>query len=85
MAVCMSCNMDGKRRGPEAVTAQNGTTANYNAATPFTNKQQQPDGFAHHPDGPEFLNSPHAKFTGTWGDMGCPRMRSMATAPMSAE
>ena len=57
---------------PRPVSGGNGFAANYNAATPFTNKAAQPDGFAHHPDGPEFLNSVHSQFTGTFGQIGCP-------------
>jgi hypothetical protein len=65
VALCMNCHRQESDTAPRV-----GTTAN--AATPYTNKQQQPDGFAHHPDGNEFLNSPHSKFTGTWGQIGCP-------------
>lgn len=72
VAACMTCHRMESDTAPRANANQNGYTANTNAATAFTNKQQQPDGFAHHPDGPEFLNSPHAKFSGTWGQMGCP-------------
>ena len=72
VATCMTCHRMESDTAPRANANQNGYTANTNAATPFTNKQQQPDGFAHHPDGPEFLNSSHAKFSGTWGQMGCP-------------
>ena len=38
----------------------------------YTNKAAQPDGFWHHSEGNEFLNSPHAKFRGNWGQIGCP-------------
>jgi len=74
VALCMNCHRTESDTSPRAVAGYNGTTTpiDHNAATPFTNKQQQPDGFAHHPDGPEFLNSPHAKFTGTFGAIGCP-------------
>ena len=72
VAVCMTCHRMESDTAPRANANQNGYTANTDAATVFTNKQQQPDGFAHHPDGPEFLNSPHAKFTGPWGQIGCP-------------
>ncbi|MBI1815123.1 MAG: hypothetical protein HYR72_09105 [Deltaproteobacteria bacterium] len=72
IAACMTCHRMESDTAPRANANQNGYAANTNAATPFTNKQQQPDGFAHHPDGPEFLNSPHAKFSGTWGQLGCP-------------
>jgi hypothetical protein len=71
-AMCMTCHrMEGDPE-PRPVSGGNGFAANYNAATPFTNKAAQPDGFAHHPDGPEFLNSVHSKFTGTFGQIGCP-------------
>ncbi len=72
VAACMACHRMESDTAPRANANQNGYTANTNAATPFTNKQQQPDGFAHHPDGPEFLNSPHAQFSGTWAQLGCP-------------
>jgi hypothetical protein len=73
VALCMNCHRMESDTAPRVNANQNGYTANTFAATPFTNKQQQPDGFAHHPDGNEFLNSPHAKFTGTtFGSMGCP-------------
>jgi hypothetical protein len=72
VAVCMTCHRMESDTAPRANQNANGYVANSNAATPFTNKQQQPDGFAHHPDGPEFLNSSHAKFTGPWGQIGCP-------------
>jgi hypothetical protein len=73
VAVCMTCHRMESDTAPRVNSNQNGYSANTFAATPFTNKQQQPDGFAHHPDGNEFLNSPHAKFTGaTFGDIGCP-------------
>ena len=65
IALCMNCHRQESDTAPRVGLATN-------AATPYTNKQQQPDGFAHHPDGNEFLNSPHARFTGTWGQMGCP-------------
>ncbi|MBF0559635.1 MAG: hypothetical protein HQL08_12745 [Nitrospirae bacterium] len=64
-ALCMNCH----RQESDTAPRVGASTA---AATTYTNKQAQPDGFAHHPDGNEFLNSPHAKFTGTWSQMGCP-------------
>lgn len=72
VAVCVTCHRMESDTAPRANANQNGYTANTDAATVFTNKQQQPDGFAHYPDGPEFLNSAHAKFTGPWGQIGCP-------------
>jgi 5-methylcytosine-specific restriction endonuclease McrA len=72
VALCMNCHRQESDTMPRVNANQNNYTANTNAATVFTNKQQQPDGFAHHPDGNEYLNSPHAKFTGTWGQIGCP-------------
>ncbi len=80
VALCMNCHRQESDAKPRS---QSGTvitdlanptvtnTVDINI-TPYTNKQQQPDGFAHHPDGNEFLNSPHARFTGTFKDIGCP-------------
>ena len=73
VALCMNCHRMESDTAPRVKSNQNGYTADTFAATPFTNKQQQPDGFAHHPDGNEFLNGAHGKFTGTtFGSMGCP-------------
>jgi hypothetical protein len=57
---------------PRAIQGGNGFPGNNGFVLPYTNKQQQPDGFAHHPDGNEFLNSPHALHAGDWKDIGCP-------------
>jgi hypothetical protein len=73
VGLCIGCHRMESDTAPRVNSNQNGYTANTFAATVFTNKQQQPDGLAHHPDGNEFLNSPHAKFVGTtFGSMGCP-------------
>jgi hypothetical protein len=79
VALCMSCHRqesDTKPRGGVGTVVVNLATGATNTTdlniTPYTNKQAQPDGFAHHPDGDEFLNSPHAKFTGQFKDIGCP-------------
>ena len=72
VAMCMTCHRMESDTAPRAVQGGNGFAANSGFVLPYTNKQQQPDGFAHHPDGNEFLNSPHARLTGNWKDIGCP-------------
>ena len=83
VALCMTCHRQDSdsSAGPRSLagtvnTGGTGAAPTTNAAATnvsvYTNKQAQPDGFAHHPDGNEFLNSPHARFTGTWGQIGCP-------------
>ncbi len=72
VASCLSCHRQEADTAPRSIQGGNGFTGNNGYVMPYTNKQQQPDGFAHHPDGPEFLNSPHARLTGNWKDMGCP-------------
>ena len=72
VASCMTCHRQESDTAPRSIQGGNGFAANNGLVLPYTNKQQQPDGFAHHPDGNEFLNSPHALFTGNWKDMGCP-------------
>ena len=71
VALCMSCHRQESDTAPRSVQGGNGFAANNGYVLPYTNKQQQPDGFAHHPDGNEYLNSPHAKLTGNWKDIGC--------------
>ena len=71
VALCMSCHRQESDTAPRSVQGGNGFAANNGYVLPYTNKQQQPDGFAHHPDGNEFLNSPHARLTGNWKDIGC--------------
>ncbi|HEY3549228.1 MAG TPA: hypothetical protein VGK17_24395, partial [Propionicimonas sp.] len=72
VAMCMTCHRQEADTAPRPIQGGNGFAGNAGFIQPYTNRQQQPDGFAHHPDGPEFLNSPHAKFTGNWKDIGCP-------------
>jgi hypothetical protein len=72
VALCMTCHRQESDTAPRSVQGGNGFAANNGFVLPYTNKQQQPDGFAHHPDGNEFLNSPHALLTGDWKDIGCP-------------
>ena len=72
VALCVGCHRQEADTAPRSIQGGNGFAGNNGFVLPYTNKQQQPDGFAHHPDGPEFLNSAHAKFTGNWKDIGCP-------------
>ncbi len=79
VALCMNCHRqesDATPRSAVGTVVVNPATGATNTTVlnmaPYTNKQQQPDGFAHHPDGNEFLNSPHSRFTGTFGQIGCP-------------
>ncbi|MFI5399108.1 MAG: hypothetical protein ACHQ9S_26550 [Candidatus Binatia bacterium] len=72
VALCMGCHRMESDTAPRSIQGGNGFAGNNGLVLPYTNKQQQPDGFAHHPDGNEFLNSPHAQFTGNWKDIGCP-------------
>jgi hypothetical protein len=72
VAACMTCHRQESDTAPRSVQGGNGFAANNGFVLPYTNKQQQPDGFAHHPDGNEFLNSPHGRLTGNWKDIGCP-------------
>lgn len=72
VALCMNCHRMESDTAPRSVQGGNGFPGNSGFVLPYTNKQQQPDGFAHHPDGNEFLNSPHARFTGNFKDIGCP-------------
>ncbi|MEO8034350.1 MAG: Ig-like domain-containing protein [Acidobacteriota bacterium] len=72
VALCMGCHRMESDTAPRSIQGGNGFAANSGFVLPYTNKQQQPDGFAHHPDGNEFLNSPHARLTGNWKDIGCP-------------
>jgi hypothetical protein len=72
VAACMSCHRQESDTAPRSVQGGNGFSANNGYVLPYTNKQQQPDGFAHHPDGNEFLNSPHARLNGNFKDIGCP-------------
>lgn len=72
VALCVTCHRMESDTAPRAIQGGNGFTGNSGFVLPYTNKQQQPDGFAHHPDGNEFLNSPHARLTGNWKDIGCP-------------
>src|SRR5512140_277238 len=72
VASCMTCHRQESDTAPRSIQGGNGFAANNGFVLPYTNKQQQPDGFAHHPDGNEFLNSPHARLTGNWKDIGCP-------------
>jgi hypothetical protein len=70
-AMCMTCHRQESDTAPRSVQGGNGFASNAGYVLPYTNKQQQPDGFAHHPDGNEFLNSPHALHKGDWKDIGC--------------
>jgi PKD domain len=72
VALCVTCHRMESDTAPRAIQGGNGFAGNNGFVLPYTNKQQQPDGFAHHPDGNEFLNSPHARLTGNWKDIGCP-------------
>jgi hypothetical protein len=72
VALCMTCHRQESDTAPRSVQGGNGFSGNNGLVLPYTNKQQQPDGFAHHPDGNEFLNSPHALHMGNWKDIGCP-------------
>jgi len=72
VALCVNCHRMESDTAPRSVQGGNGFPGNNGFVLPYTNKQQQPDGFAHHPDGNEFLNSPHARLTGNWKDIGCP-------------
>jgi hypothetical protein len=72
VALCMTCHRMESDTAPRSIQGGNGFAGNNGFVLPYTNKQQQPDGFAHHPDGNEFLNSPHALHTGNWKDIGCP-------------
>ena len=72
VALCMTCHRMESDTAPRSVQGGNGFAGNNGFVLPYTNKQQQPDGFAHHPDGNEFLNSPHARLTGNFKDIGCP-------------
>ncbi len=72
VALCVTCHRMESDTAPRSVQGGNGFSGNSGFVLPYTNKQQQPDGFAHHPDGNEFLNSPHALLTGDFKDIGCP-------------
>lgn len=72
VALCVTCHRMESDTAPRSIQGGNGFAGNNGFVLPYTNKQQQPDGFAHHPDGNEFLNSPHARLTGNWKDIGCP-------------
>ncbi|HEY3351297.1 MAG TPA: Ig-like domain-containing protein [Thermoanaerobaculia bacterium] len=72
VAMCMTCHRQESDTAPRPIQGGNGFASNAGFMQPYTNRQQQPDGFAHHPDGPEFLNSPHAMHKGDWKDIGCP-------------
>ena len=69
VALCMTCHRMESDTAPRSVQGGNGFAGNNGFVLPYTNKQQQPDGFAHHPDGNEFLNSPHGLFTGRYNQI----------------
>ncbi len=75
-ALCMNChrqeNTGPGKNGVPLLLTNGSTTSDMGAKLLYTNRAAQPDGFSHHADGNEFLNSPHAKFKGNWGQIGCP-------------
>ena len=72
VALCMGCHRQESNTAPSSVQGGNGFTGNDGLVLPYTDTQQQPDGLAPYGEVNEFLNSPHARFTGNFKDVGCP-------------
>jgi len=72
IALCMGCHRQESDTAPRSIQGGNGFSGDNGLVLPYTNTQQQPDGFAPYGDGNEFLNSPHAQFAGNFKDIGCP-------------
>ncbi|HTS02044.1 MAG TPA: hypothetical protein VMN04_05925, partial [Thermoanaerobaculia bacterium] len=72
IALCMGCHRQENATGPSSVEGGNGFGGNAGNVLPYTASQQQAGGLAPYGQGNQFLNSPHARFTGNFRDVGCP-------------
>jgi hypothetical protein len=72
VSLCMGCHRQEGATGPRSIQGGNGFAGNSGLVLPYTNTQQQPAGFGRYAETAEFLNSPHARFTGDFRDVGCP-------------
>jgi hypothetical protein len=72
VALCMGCHRQETGAAPSSVQGGNGFAGDNGFVLPYTGRQQQPGGLAPYGEVNEFLNSPHAQFTGNFKDVGCP-------------
>ncbi len=72
-AMCMNCHRQESSGVPDVVSGYK-VAANSPADTLVIGASHgaPPVGFVSHSHGTQFLNSPHARMTGTWSQIGCP-------------
>ena len=72
-AMCMNCHRQEAVGVPDVISGDSGAIPAGSAASKLViGSSHGSVGFVSHSHGTQFLNSPHARMSGTWGQIGCP-------------